>query len=403
MVVAGALGCCAGSGIVMLYAFPQSAVGFAAQFGWDRSVAQYCLTSFLIANGFGMLALGHAINRWGVRKAALLFMWVFVAAVAAVATLPGVTALFLALFFLVGFSGAAATAMPYAVAVSGWFDRNRGLALGLLNTGAGFGSMVVPFYARYLNDHWGWRGSFVGIALFVALLALSGLHFLVRDPPIAVASETAALAGDAEVERHFLRQRAFWLIAIAILGISVAVFGVMGSLVPLLHDRGIRASDVASVLSIAGLSSWFGRVVVGYLLDRVFAPHLAALTFVLALLGVACVSLSNDNAYLVIGAALIGLTLGAEGDLLTFLVSRYFSPRRYSRVLGAMWIGWAWGGGIGSYVAGTAYRLTHSYHAAEIMFAVLLAIAALSVCALGPYAFPQRADEMATSRAAGIA
>ena len=390
-VLAGALGCAVGAGIVVIYVFPIFSVAFAAEFHWDRSAYSYCLTSFLVATGFGTVILGFAISRWGVRYPAVGFVVVFASIIAAIGVLPPSLPAFCAAFAFLGVAGAAATAMPYAVAISGWFDRNRGLALGIVNTGAGFGAALAPQYARYLVAHHDWRTSFFIVAFVVAAIAVPGLAILVRDPPGVTSPRSTALTVTAGFRRElpFLRDSSFWFIGLLILALSIATFGVMGSLVPFLKDHNIAGGTVADVLSIAGIASWIGRLLTGYLLDRVFAPHLAAAVVCCALLGLGLLVQGGADISISAGAALVGATLGAEGDLVAFMVSRYFSLASFSKVVGAMWVMWAWGGGIGSYMAGTIFRAMNSYNLAFGLFAILLAAAGLGICRIGAYRFPR--------------
>jgi hypothetical protein len=72
----------------------------------------------------------------------------------------------------------------------------------------------------------------------------------------------------------------------------------------------------------------------------------------------------------------------------TFLTSRYFSMENYSKVLGAVWVTWAWGGGIGTYLVGVTYSATQSYEIALMVFAGVLVAASIVVCTLGPYVYP---------------
>jgi hypothetical protein len=73
-----------------------------------------------------------------------------------------------------------------------------------------------------------------------------------------------------------------------------------------------------------------------------------------------------------------------------FLLSRYYDYSIYSRVLGAMWICWAWGGGIGTFVAGTGFRITHSYSTGLAIFVAVLLGSAMVIVRLGPYKYPHR-------------
>jgi MFS family permease len=397
-VLAGTLGCAVGSGIVVLYAFPLFATGFQQEFHWDRVIYSYCLTGYLLATGFGTVTLGIALRRYGVRAAASAYVFLFALTIASIAFLPPSAPLFYGAFALIGFGGAAATAMPYAVAVAGWFDERRGLALGLVNAGAGFGSSCAPLLARFLMGHYGWRGGFIGMGLLAGLVALFGLRVLVREPE---GDRTASAAATVTRTRGFvyLRSSTFWLIAVPIVGVSIATFGVMGTMVAFLGDHSVSAGDIALTLSTAGLASWVARIATGYLLDRVFAPHLAALTFLLAVAGIVCLAFAPHQAFRLTGAALIGLTLGSEGDLVAFLLSRYYDFANYSRVLGAMWVCWAWGGGIGTFIAGTSFRLTHSYLTGFGIFIAVLLVSSAVILRLGPYGHPQHAAMPVTSPA----
>lgn len=387
IVVAGAVGTAVGAGIFMVYAFGMLGTAMSSEYHWDRSVVQYCLTSFLVAAGFGTLLLGNAISRWGIRKPAMISLAIFATVIAILGLLPASTKLFYAAFALIGLASAAATGMPYAVSVTGWFDKERGLALGLVNAGAGVGAALAPLFANFLITQYGWRAAFAWIAVAVGLAPILGFAFLVRELPNRQ-HHTGGTPGGVAIEHGYLRRREFWLIALAIFGVSLAMFGVMGSMVPLLTDRSVPRETVAMVLSIAGLSSWVGRVAVGVLMDRFFAPYVGATSFALALVGVGLVAFSEATLPIMIGAVLIGFTFGAEGDLVTFLVSRYFSMAIYSRVLGAVWITWAWGGGLGTSLVGITYSATHSYEIALLVMAGVLIAATIAVLSLGPYSIP---------------
>jgi len=182
------------------------------------------------------------------------------------------------------------------------------------------------------------------------------------------------------------------MIAIPIAGISLATFGVLGAMVPLLKDRGMAAESIALIMSSVGLSTWVARPLAGYALDRFFAPFVSAVTFASAVAGLLLVVLTHSMAGTLIAGVLIGFALGSEGDLVTFLVSRYFGPEVYSRVLGAIWVTWAWGGGIGTFAAGTSFRLFTSYTPALLAFAALLSLCIIIVSRLGPYDYPAVVD-----------
>jgi MFS family permease len=387
-VVAGAVGCALGAGVLVIYTFGVLASAMAAEFGWSRTVYANSLTCFLVLSGLGSLLLGPLIDRFGVRRPAAVLVSIFGMSIASLAWAAASPWAVYLIFGVIGLSGSAATAMPYAVAVRNQFDERRGLALGLINFGSGVGSALAPFCVKGLLGMAGWRGGFVTVGL-AALVPVLGLLFLVSES----ASPRRAPGPDSgdSVWLAQLGRPTFWLIAIPIAGISIATFGALGSMVPFLKDRGLGAASIAAIMSAAGASSWMARPVAGYLLDRVFAPFVAAAMFVFGVCGLLLLSFAGSVATVVTAAILIGFCLGSEGDLLAFLVSRYYGPAVYSRVLGALWVIWAWGGGIGTFVAGATFGAAASYTPALVGFAALLALCTIIVCRLGPYEYPAAA------------
>src|SRR5690606_17794815 len=110
----------------------------------------------------------------------------------------------------------------------------------------------------------------------------------------------------------------------------VAINGVIAHMVALLTDHGVPGSVAVRMLVAVGLSTIVGRLLSGYLLDRFFAPYLAAAIFLVPLIGVLILLSGTTIIPLVVIAAIcLGLGLGAEVDIIGFLVGRYFGLRRY--------------------------------------------------------------------------
>lgn len=389
-VVAGTMGSAVGAGTIMVYAYGILSVGMGEEFGWDRAMLGSNMSAFLLGSGLGTVALGWLISKFGIRAPSAILAGLFGLSFAAVAVLPPQPLLYNFIFLLAGIGGAACTAMPYAVAISGYFDARRGLALGIVVAGSGLGATLAPQAGQYLVETFGWRGGFSVIGLVAGLLPVLGLLLLVRTPEGVVESRTAGSAERFSAKRLFLHNRQFWIIAFAILAVSLATFGAMASLVPLFKDRHFDPLTIAGILSTAGLASWAARLVVGYLLDKLFAPYLCAAIFAVAASGLVILVMTDAAPPAYAGAALVGMAMGSEADLVTFLVSRYFRLVDFSRVVGVLWVVWAWGGGVGTVLAGQFYRLAGSYVPAFLLFAALVGLGGVVVCFVGPYRNPVR-------------
>ncbi len=132
-------------------------------------------------------------------------------------------------------------------------------------------------------------------------------------------------------------------------------------LVPLLTDHGVSGRTAALATLLFGLTSIVGRVGNGYLVDRIFAPRVAAVLFAGAAIGVALLLADPTSATASVTAALLGLAVGAESDVIPFLVSRYFGMRAMAMLYGCVFGVYVLGNATGRYLFAAGYDATGSY------------------------------------------
>ena len=378
-VLAGALGCAGGSGVVGSWVFGVFVKQISKDFGWERSVTTAGIFFFYLFYGIGCLALGDMMARWGVRKCALLFVLVFVTAMGMIGLLPNSPALFCLVYSVTGFFGAAATALPYSVAIAGWFNKRRGVALALVVGGTGVSAMFISTYANWLLSHYGWRGGYIGVALFCAVVALPGLVFFFRMPP------SAPHRGLVTSWPAILASRPLWLMSVPLFLVSVAVYGVTTNLAPLFTDRGMTMATAAGLLGLLGGASAVSRLATGAFLDRVHVRLVSVAVFLLVAAGIALVGWGPSGATTAVGVIAIGTGLGAEAGIMGFAVSRYFDAEALARATGVVFAGCAWGGGVGNSVGSLSFDLTGSYGAALGVYIGLALVSAAVISRLGPY------------------
>ncbi len=137
-----------------------------------------------------------------------------------------------------------------------------------------------------------------------------------------------------------------------------------------------------------GISTIIGRLVSGYLLDRYFAPYVAAFFFSLPLISLALLISGATGFGLFLAIIGLGLGLGAEIDLMGFLVSRYFGIRSFGEIYGYVFALFALGSGFGPMAHGFAFDYSGSYNVSHMISIALVVSAAMLLLRLGPYAFP---------------
>jgi MFS family permease len=184
-----------------------------------------------------------------------------------------------------------------------------------------------------------------------------------------------------------LRSPRFWMLNLALSLVVACIVAMVTSGVPLLRDKGLDATDAARIFGSFGLSLIFGRVIVGYLVDRFWAPGVAAVALALPALGCVLLSMAGagDTALLVVGVMLIGIGSGAEFDVAAFLMSRYFGLRDYGRLFGVHLGLITLASTLAPWLFGRLYRSTGNYDTMLMVCGVIFLGGGLVLLALGRY------------------
>lgn len=385
IVAASVLGLLAGNGPTMQFTMGTLLPPVTREFGWTRGAVSSAMVAGLWMTALATPFFGRLVDRFGIRAVALPAIVLFALATAAVGMVPASPWAFTALYALMGIGAAAQTPLIYSKAISSRFDHQRGLALGIAIAGVGLGAALVPRYVQALVEHAGWRAAYAGLGALILLLALPAVAFFVGRPGAAPASKSPAAAG--LTGREAVRTTRFWTMSFSFGIVSGTTGGVVSHMVPFLADRGIPAATATTVLGISGTALIAGRILSGLILDRVHARCVASCFFLLPLLGIVVLLVAGNARDASAGALLIGLGLGAEVDLMGYLVSRYLGMRAFGEIYGYLFSIFLIGAGLGPLVMGFCYDRTGSYRLTLISFAVALAFAVLPMLRLGPYQY----------------
>src|SRR5437868_10338189 len=199
---------------------------------------------------------------------------------------------------------------------------------------------------------------------------------------------------DLEV-REALGGRRFWLIACALLLVSTVTQGLVVHTVPLLTDKGYSPEAAATLMVAVGLSTMAGRLLSGYLVDRIFAPFVAASFFLLPCLGI---YLLGSTISPVAGIISLGLASGTEIDMIGYLTSRYFGMKRFGQLYGYLFASFVVGSAVGPYMMGLAFERLHSYEPALWTFCAFRLFASGAILSLGPYRYPAEEKTLVGAR-----
>jgi MFS family permease len=384
-----------GAGPINVFTFGVFLKPITESLGVGRGVFSSALTLHGVIAAVALPVIGWLVDRWGARRILLPGIFVYALATASYALIQASPLVLTFLIFAAtGFFGGVGSPIPYAAVIAEWFDRQRGLALGIGMAGVGLGVALMPQLAAGLIGAVGWRFAYVGLAFAIVLLAYPPVVLFLREPPGFAARAhrrqdpaVAALAPGAAVGEA-LRSWVFWGLSIAFLLDVVAINGTLTHIVPLLTDRGVPLGAATATLSGSGLALILGRILSGWCLDRLWGPYVAIAFFVLPMIGIPSLASGAGGIAPFLGAIGCGLGIGAEIDLMAFFTSRYFGLRNYAKLYGIMFGIFALGVGVGPALSGMSFDRFHSYTPASVVFLIMLAAGCVGFLRLGPYPYP---------------
>jgi MFS family permease len=367
----------------LIYTFAVFFKPLAAEFSWSREVVASAYGLMAITSAISAPLFGFALDRSGVRRVIVPCMAIVGIAFGSLALLTARQWQFYATFALLGIVGTGLSPVGYSRAVSTWFDRRRGMALGLVISGAAVAGIVQPPAAQGLIDAVGWRTAYVIVGLTLLVIGVPVVSSLIRERPGDHAPVHARRPG-ADVAKA-LRGRTFWTIVVVFFAGSVALNGAIVHLAALLTDRGVAATSAALAISTMGAASFAGRLTTGWFLDRFSGARVSFVLLSIAALGTYLLASADSFPSGAFAAALIGLGMGGELDVTPYLLSRYYGLRSFSTLYGLAYGSSSLAGAIGPILLARTFDATGSYDTLLPKIAVFMFAVATLMLTLPPY------------------
>ncbi|MDA9367960.1 MFS transporter [Flavobacteriaceae bacterium] len=327
---------------VLLYGFGTLVLPFETTFGWSRSAQQVAITFLYGGAVIGLQAVGWLNKVFGIQRVTVVSLLLMSLGYLACTQLIGgsIWTLYL-MFAILPIIGMGALAVTWTQLINLWFVENRGLALAIGLSGTGITAVVAPNMMAWSIEQYSWQAPFVLLAcLNLLLIPVSLLWFRLpqQDSSADMQAEQAdarALASRGVDFREGLTAPKFWICNLALGLVVSAVVGIVTNTIPILIDAGFAMSEAALIFSFFGFSLITGRLIVGYLLDRLWPPGVAACSLILPAVGcMIFLSGADSFAMLALAVVLFGLGAGAEFDIAAFLIARYFGLADYGRLFG---------------------------------------------------------------------
>ncbi len=320
-----------------LYGLPLYYDFMVRELGWSRTMVTSgnAISKLVVGPLFGFAA-GWIVDRFGPRR---LMMAGIVMAGGALIGL-GATSLAGAFYFFYFFNALGYVCggpLPCQVLVSRWFDKTRGKVMGIAYLGIGVGGAIVPLLAAWMTAQVGWRMSLQLLGGLVVLVALPLAYFVRENPDEDARSAGQKPSHDGASISEILRMPAFYLLAIGSMCSIAAVGGTNQHLKLFLSlDRGYSQTDAAGIISLVLTISIVGRLLMGWLADRMPRKHVMLLIYMLvaAAIPLLLVRAAPGAAAMYLFAAVFGLGLGGEYLIIPLMAGELFGIGVLGRVMG---------------------------------------------------------------------
>ena len=362
-----------------------------SEFGWSAPQFFFSYTVLMCSGLLTGPLIGYIAQRVGLRAVGIVGLIGHSLAYVVLSLNTGSLMLWYLSWALVAILGAGSLPIIWTGVLNNWFTKHRGKAIGITMAGTGLGAFLLPPIVEFLIANHGWRAAYRGIGLGALLISLPIVFALFKEKPdSSTATDGEAMANKVETwgltTRDAMRTRQFWILGAVLFLTVIVVAGLLSNFERIMTEQGFERSSIAQIAAVMGLTVIIGRLMVGALVDRFWAPGVAACFFLVATLGLLIlVGTQVTMATALLVAVMIGLAAGAELDLLAYLTGKYFGPAHYPSIFGLIIAFFTVGAGIAPPLFGMAAQMFQGYGTMLSISIGLLLVSILLFLSLGRY------------------
>ncbi|GAB5486966.1 MAG: MFS transporter [Parasphingorhabdus sp.] len=359
------------------------------EFGWTKAQFFFGFTLMMLAGLVTSPIIGSLADKYGARMLGIAGLIGHSLAYVLISLNPGSLPLWYASFLLLAVLAAGSQPIIWTKVINGWFVKNRGKAIGITMAGTGIGALILPPIVESIIATEGWRAGYRAIGIGAALFALPFIIMLFREPKPETSGDwqpTEPVAGWGYTADEAMKDQKFWVLGSVLFLTVFVVVGILANFERILGAEGIDRPTIAGIAAVLGGTVVIGRLLIGVLVDRFWAPGVGIVFFslpIVAILLLLNIEITPATALFV--AVTLGLAAGAELDLLAFLTSRYFGTAHYGAIFGRIFAFFTVGAGIAPPLFGAVADATGGYDRMLTISAGILGLCLVLFMMLGKY------------------
>ncbi len=377
------------------FAYSVFLVALVEDMAWSRSLTAGAISVMSVVHGLSGPMNGRMVEKIGAQWTIAIGGLIFLIGMLLTSQVQTWWQLYITFGVITAIGISQAGWIPFIVTVERWYPTKMGTALGFAMAGIGFGILVGVPVINALIETYGWRQTFIFLAVFGASWVIPAALFLLKMPeekPVHDVStshgepsppDTAvSLVPDEPFYRDWvlttaLRSPRFWLAGACFLtGACVAQILLMHQFA-FMVDQGIAKAESSFIAGVIGISSIVGQLFWGNLSDRIGRERAYTMAAVCNLLAIgALVYLSSMLALWVAVsfAIFVGLGYGANTPIFPATSRDLFTSPFFPSIFGTLAISGSLGAAIGAWLGGWLYDVTGGYSAMLVVSAVLAVV-----------------------------
>ena len=358
-----------------------------AEFGWSRAATSGVHSLFMVIHGGSAIVMGWLVDRFGPAKVMSVCGFITGLGLVLTSQVNALWQLYVTYGLIVGI-GVGAGFTPVMATTTRWFVKHRGLALGIVASGTGLGTLILAPVAERLIAAFGWSTAYFILGVTTWAVLIPSALFLRRDPeakglqPYGMdeslpTPDINQQAGTAKVKsesgialKAAARYKPLWVLFSVFFLFNFCLQMVMIHLVNYATDMGIASLIAATFISIIGLSGFLGRLIMGTASDRIGSNNALAICCAILMTTMVWLIFARELWMFYLFAVIFGFAYGGEVPQMPVLVGRFFGLRAVAALVGVVVFGATIGGAIGAWVGGQIFDVTQSYQVAFMIAAV---------------------------------
>lgn len=364
-------------------------------FDWSRGATAGVFSLVLVVDAMLSPVVGYLLDRFGTKNITCAGC-LFLAAGLLLSSTIGSLWQFYICFGLVAAVGITFTGMvPHVFLVSEWFTSNRASAIGFVYAGTGAGILLLAPLSEWLLSHFGWARTFQTFAAVVLILLLPVVWIFYQHGPYGetLRSKKESKPGNNQwTVKLALRSLQFWLLFVSRICAASGTTVIVTHQVAHVVDVGFSKLLAASIFGFAGITSSFGRVIFGFIADRLSKQAAYTLNILMTVVGVGALMILREPSQawlLYVYVIFFGIGFGSRAVIFSALTADIFAGKGFGAILGYSTVAVGVGGALGSYLGGAFHDWTGSY---LVSFALSTLVLAMSDVCIWLTAVPKVAN-----------